>query len=321
MLTEAEERYIPIPLETITVKTAPDFNLYLYQGGGRYTFYREKHTVFRKEDALNLMNNNNKSVYVAASEYSKYQAYLSKNLDKFLSNADTPLEHRAKTLYSISTKLLKEIFRRPRRQENIEIGKGLVNNTIKFLLHDKGAFSSLFSIRSHDYYTFTHSVHVSNLLIAFAKKMSFDDNDLEIIGIGGLFHDIGKSYIPLDILNKKGPLTKEEFTVMKRHVYLGNKILAHSEVMDKPSKHAVIEHHEKYDGTGYPRGLSGVEISPIGRMAAIVDIYDALSSRRSYKEAFDPFSALSLMKDNMSEQLDMDMLKIFAVLLFSQDIA
>jgi putative nucleotidyltransferase with HDIG domain len=148
------------------------------------------------------------------------------------------------------------------------------------------------SIKDKDDYTFQHSVSVCSLLVAFCNILGFDRESIYAAALGGLLHDIGKAKIADRILKKPGRLTRNEFEIMKTHVTEGRKILENIKDISDFSKHIVYEHHERYDGMGYPEGLKGEQISKIGRMAAICDVYDAMSSVRVYHSALIPHETL-----------------------------
>ena len=130
------------------------------------------------------------------------------------------------------------------------------------------------------------------MLVAFCNLTGFDRESIYSAAIGGLLHDIGKAKIDDKILKKPGRLTSQEFEIMKTHVEEGRKILDKIENIPEIAKHIAYEHHERYDGSGYPAGLKGDKISKIGRMVAICDVYDALSSVRVYHNALIPHEAL-----------------------------
>jgi len=313
--------YVPVRLETILSGTTPDFDIYVMVTEGQHTLYREGNTLFTENDVKRLIRNGREHVYIPKEDTQSYISYLEMNLRKVLSDTDLSVERKSKNLYDTSSRVMTDIFEHPEDEKNLERGKNIVDNTVSFLLGDEGAFKSLFSIRSYDYCTYTHSVHVSNLLISLAKVMKVEDSSLRDIGVGGLFHDIGKSRIPKAILNKKGKLSAEEFELMKQHVLYGAEMLENSCVMtNEKSKSAILEHHEKCDGSGYPHGISKTEISTIGRIASIVDIYDALSTNRPYKESFNPFSCLKLMKVEMKDELDSEILTELIMMLHRQSI-
>ncbi len=132
-------------------------------------------------------------------------------------------------------------------------------------------------------------------MVALAQQLGLDNEQIREAGIAGLLHDVGKIVIPGVVLNKPGKLTDDEFSVMRRHPELGHAMLLKSELIPKCALDVCLHHHEKIDGTGYPHSLQGQQISILARMAAICDVYDAITSNRPYKEAWDPASSLAHM--------------------------
>jgi putative nucleotidyltransferase with HDIG domain len=156
------------------------------------------------------------------------------------------------------------------------------------------ALLSVARLKTHDDYTYLHSVAVCALMVALARQLEMDEAQVRLAGVGGLMHDLGKSVMPLEVLNKPGKLTDAEFATMKRHPAAGAEILraggAAPEVQD-----IALHHHEKMDGSGYPDRLAGEHISVLARMGAICDVYDAVTSQRAYKQPWDPAGAMHQM--------------------------
>ncbi|SDF03437.1 HD-GYP domain-containing protein [Sporolituus thermophilus] len=160
------------------------------------------------------------------------------------------------------------------------------------LLKNRATLIHLTDIRTYDDYTFGHSVNVSILSVFTGLSLGFARGQLEELALGSLLHDVGKIAIPPAILNKPGKLAAEEMAVMQQHAATGFAIL-HKQNPEIPllAAHIAFQHHERLDGSGYPRGLKGDEIHPYARIAAIADVYDALTSDRPYRRAMPPHEA------------------------------
>lgn len=156
------------------------------------------------------------------------------------------------------------------------------------------ALLSVVRLKTHDDYTYLHSVAVCALMVSLARQLNLDDEQTRLAGTAGLLHDVGKAGISLEILNKPGKLTNEEFDIMKQHPVMGEDLLRRSGGEDAVLDVA-LHHHEKINGSGYPHGLKGQEISQLARMAAICDVYDAVTSNRPYKAGWNPASAMHQM--------------------------
>lgn len=157
------------------------------------------------------------------------------------------------------------------------------------------ALISLARLKSADEYTYMHSVAVCGLMIALARQLGHNDIFVLEAGTAGLLHDIGKMAVPLEILNKPGRLDDNEFAVIRNHPIGGLNILRRSGFLSVAAIDVCLHHHEKFDGTGYPHGLAGEAISPMARMAAICDVYDAVTSARPYKKPWEPAHSLRQM--------------------------
>jgi len=164
------------------------------------------------------------------------------------------------------------------------------------VLRHPTALISLTRLRTADEYTYIHSVSVCALMTAVARQMELPADQVQLAGQAGLLHDVGKMRTPLEVLNKPGKLTEAEFAVMQRHPAEGVVLLrqwgAPAEVID-----VCLHHHEKFDGSGYPQGLAGTQISLLSRIAAVCDVYDAISSTRPYKTAWSPAEAIRRMAE------------------------
>jgi len=187
--------------------------------------------------------------------------------------------------------------------------KPLVKAMHASVLRNPGALISLSRLKSADNYTFQHSVSICALLVAFCQALGMDAHTVEEAGLGGLLHDVGKMKVPNEILNKPGKLTDDEFTVMKSHASLSMDLLSGVPGVSEMVIQIAGEHHEKMGGGGYPRGVSGDQISQIGRMTAIVDVYDALTSNRVYHKGKEPSEVLKKLLEWSGPHLDGDLVQ------------
>lgn len=154
---------------------------------------------------------------------------------------------------------------------------------------------SLARLKTKDNYTYMHCVAVSALMILLSRSLGLDEQVTREAALAGLMHDIGKTSLPDMILKKQGPLSPEEFSLVHRHPEVGANILKKSGAMSGSVIDACLLHHEKYNGTGYPKGLVADEAPLLARMAAVCDVYDAITSDRPYKRGWDPAYALHQM--------------------------
>jgi putative nucleotidyltransferase with HDIG domain len=202
--------------------------------------------------------------------------------------------NRAKTIYSDANKLMQDMMKGVRlgKQIAVEECEPMIDNIIDSMFRLPSALLPLAQMKTRDEYTFQHSVSVSALAVAFGRVLELPRNEIKDIALGGLLHDVGKALVPGRILNKPGKLDEAEFDVMRSHVVHTAQLLKDVNGISEITFNAAAQHHERYDGTGYPHGLKGDEISLHGQMLAIVDVYDAITSIRVYHKGMPPTEAL-----------------------------
>lgn len=196
-------------------------------------------------------------------------------------------------------------------QVDIERIEPTLEGMLDSIFRNQNALLPLSRLRSHDTYTFEHSVNVCVLMLAFGRTIGLDKEVVKEVGLGALLHDAGKARIPDSILNKPDKLNQVELDYMHAHVALGLEALSSAPRVSHIALSVVGEHHERYDGYGYPNGLRGSEISLYGRMAAIVDVYDALSSDRTYHKAIEPARALKQLVTMSDTHFDRELVHEF----------
>ncbi len=157
------------------------------------------------------------------------------------------------------------------------------------------ALISLVRLKTADDYTYMHSVAVCGMMIALARELGLPEDEVRKAGMAGLLHDIGKIAIPTTILNKPARLSDEEFAVVRGHPEAGHDLLLQVPGIDPAVLDVCLHHHEKFAGGGYPKGLTGTQISLFARMGAVCDVYDAVTSQRAYNKGWDPSDAIRQM--------------------------
>ena len=172
------------------------------------------------------------------------------------------------------------------------------------ILRNPDALIGLARLKSKDDYTYMHSIAVCALMVSLARTLGLDEEQTRQAGMAGLLHDIGKMATPLEIINKPGKLTDEEFGIIKSHPVEGDRILRKSSGISDDIRHACLHHHERVDGDGYPSRLKGEEIHLFARMCAICDVYDAITSTRAYKSGWEPSQSICKMAQSRGTHLD-----------------
>ncbi len=253
-------------------------------------------------------------VVIKKSDVPRYLEYIASLRQYSEHLEDTETKIKALALRETSKAVLQNFLDDPKSGEKIKEVNTLVNGMIDCILQDKDAIYMLLSMKGYDYYTYTHSVNVAALSISMGILSGLKHDDTEKLGMGGMLHDIGKSQISHEILDKQGKLSEVEYNMIKSHVLEGEKIMRAHADFSAESLFAVLQHHEKLSGKGYPLGLAGKEISLFGRISAIADCYDALTTRRPYKAAFTPFNALLMISKDTGDY-DAELLGTFIKML------
>ena len=187
----------------------------------------------------------------------------------------------------------------------------LVDEISDSVARNPTALISLARLKTVDDYTYMHSVAVCAMMVALAKQLKLDEHQTRQAGIAGLMHDLGKAMIPMHILNKPGKLTDAEFAVVKRHPSDGYRMLLTGSDVDPIVLDVCLHHHEKTDGSGYPKGLKDSEISLFAKMGAVCDVYDAITSNRPYKPGWDPAESLRRMAEWSKGHFDPQVFQAF----------
>lgn len=188
--------------------------------------------------------------------------------------------------------------------------RDITNDLMKAIEENDAVAVDINMLKVSDEYTFKHSVDVATISMIVAKKLGLSTDEVYDIGITGLLHDIGKSKIPNEILNKPGRLTDEEFDIMKQHSVYGYRILQDKPDVKESIKLGVLQHHEKSNGKGYPMGVGGAQITQFAKIISVADIYDALVTERPYKHGFSPRDAVEMLMA-MTGELDISSLRAF----------
>ena len=204
---------------------------------------------------------------------------------------------RAARLLASARGAVKDMFQDARMGRAIDrqVMRAVADDIADSVTRNAGALISLARVKTADEYTYMHSVAVCALMVALARQLGLPDDETRAAGFAGLLHDVGKADIPLEILNKPGRLTDEEFAIVREHPRKGWERLRAAGIDDAVALDVCLHHHERYDGTGYPDRLAGEGISLVARMGAVCDVYDAITSNRPYKAGWDPAESLKRM--------------------------
>ncbi|QIZ78246.1 HD-GYP domain-containing protein [Ferrimonas lipolytica] len=220
---------------------------------------------------------------------------------------------QARKLYRQARKLQQQTMESLFKGDAINLDEvgATADEFIESVFRNPSALSCLRLIKQKDDYLLEHSIGVAILMVMFGRQLGFSGQELHHLCVGSLLHDIGKIKVPEKILNKPGKLSEPEFIIMRSHAAYSRDIMKATPGLNQISLDVAAQHHEKIDGSGYPAGLSGNQISKYGRMIAICDIYDALTADRVYRDGMTGPQAMKILRNMTPNQLDEALLHQF----------
>ncbi len=311
-----EAYFTAIDIKKIKGNSMLNFDLYI-KNDKNFILYKNRNLVLKFDELQRLYDKNLENFYIHNKDTKNFRSYLETNIGEMLESENIPVQKKAEVLFESAVNVVEDIFNNPRSGEAIQRSKEMVGHTVNFIVSAPNAFVNLMKIRRYDYYTFTHSVNVCTFLVSLAQKFNITDKQtLKEIGEGGLLHDLGKSMISSAIINKNGKLTKAEFDEIKNHPAYGVKIAKETRDITDVSLSIIGQHHEKVTGRGYPKGLQSSELNVYAKMASIVDVYDAITTNRSYSSAKSPMEAAQFLlsiKEEFDSKILMTFIKMLAV--------
>ncbi|GAA5214209.1 HD-GYP domain-containing protein [Corallincola platygyrae] len=229
---------------------------------------------------------------------------------------NVPLEEeaaRASKLYEKAKTYQKDLLKEIAEGKSVDIEKAeeMADGLIDSVFRNQNALSFMVQMKDKDEYLYQHAVNCATLMTLFARHMDFGRETIQHLAVGMMFHDVGKIHIPRELIDKAGELTEKEFEIAKQHVDFSWEIASSIPHVASETLDVIKQHHERMDGSGYPDGLAGEEISIYGRMAAIVDTFNALTSDRPYKDSVTALTAFNIMKNGTPGEYDQDLLNQF----------
>jgi len=284
------------------------FNLYSYDTDAKSLVIVYKQGVTLSNDDSNILLSHNE-IYAHVTNETFYNSFYQHPLEQKLIPKDI------QPFYQNISKNINELFDNPDSLSNVNKAKTIVSDMIDIIVNDDFTVASFVSILSYDYYTHTHSLNVSVYALCLGKYMDLKKTDLLNLGTSALLHDLGKTKIDNSIINKNGKLTDREFTEVQKHPFYGWLLAKRLGINNKDILDGIHYHHEKIDGTGYPKGLKDKDIPLFARIISICDAFDAITTKRSYKESVGTYDTLILMKTKMANNFDTSIINNFIAIL------
>jgi HD-GYP domain-containing protein (c-di-GMP phosphodiesterase class II) len=305
--------YRLIQLESLIPETLPGVSLFI-RNGGKHVLYKLADLPFTQTDKARLLDNNVNYLFVKADDISTFNQYVESNLSALMNDESLEPLARQNMLYQASVNYVHEIFDSPAVaiKENADRCRKLIQHILNDVMNSEGVMTALSGLVDHNAYTYVHSVQVATYSISLHLKMfELGHDELMDVGMGSLFHDYGKVYIPKELLEKPGKLTATEFMELKKHPEYGHSTLKDLDIFSPVSLGIVKHHHEKENGRGYPDGLTSYHIARSSKVTAIADVFSALTTNRSYRTALSKEEAMEIMYGEMEGSFDMQYLDTF----------
>lgn len=312
------DNYRTVRLENLASNTLLPFPLFICHRSAYSSLfntllalYKPANSPFREDDRKSLSQNSVTELCIRQEDTPLYNEYRENLMSAILADNSIPVSVRGGVLFETAYNFSEELFDNALLAgEKLDRCRRLVEEIADFLFLSADAITSFAPQIVHDNHTCMHSVQVAAITIALCTE-AFRPPWAETvdIGMGALLHDFGKSFIPRKLLEKKGKLSNGEWKIMKEHPAAAYNYLKKSSELSETSLTIVLRHHEKWNGAGYPYGLSQDRIGQIASAAAVADIYSALTARRPYRGPMPPIEAIRLMREEMADALDSDMMQ------------
>lgn len=309
------DQYHPIDINILDKNVNLAFNIFSKVQGAsedRYILYASKEPRYR-DKVRELLQSSElmEELYIHEEDLVLYFEHATDSLREYIINSTASPEKKMAKVYDLSRDVTHQFFEANSSPEILRGSGQVVELMEKCLDNNELGFHGLTKIMEKDYYTYTHSINVGLYCMTFALKIGMPADEVHELGLGGMLHDVGKSGIPKEIINKKGALTDEEFETIKSHTNNGVEVIRALGCYGEKVIQMVGQHHEKYNGGGYHQGLIGDDISLFARICKLTDVYDALTTRRSYKKSLKAIEALTIMKSKMGNEFDPKLLNSF----------
>lgn len=273
--------------------------------GNTAVLYREEGSGLQKPDFNRLRQTGVRTILVHGEDLGKYEALLEDNLSNLLADASIPAEHKASCVHEVGTAVVRELISSEDTTQAVERASNLLDTIMEGVLSQPSVAANLLCMSGHHQTTASHMFAVSTLAILLgAEVMGRDEKALREIGLAGMLHDLGKLQIDRAILNKQTPLTPEELRIIQHHPIESVRLLSSNNTITEQVKQMILQHHERFDGRGYPLGLGGDELMTGSKIISIVDSFHALIGRRAYRKGMSPVDAARVLMYQKGKQFD-----------------
>lgn len=312
------DEYIPISAATLTPSTFVGVDVYLRSAANdSITLYCAASEQLDLAKIERLVDGSAPKLYIHRDDRGLYQQYLREQACHVLEDEQIPVGKRVELMCEVMRDVLNEQFSTGTTESIVETCQTYSKTAVTLLDRNEVFLSDLYRVLHHDYGTFTHSANVSAYAILLGRSLGFTRDELEQIGVGGLLHDLGKLEVDNRILNKPGRLDEAEWNEIKKHPGVGLQRLAHRHDLTFGQLMMIYQHHERFNGSGYPVGCGAEEIHPWARVCAVVDVYEALTSLRPYRHAMKAETAVAVLEKGKDTEFDAEMVRCWRSLVMA----
>lgn len=314
---EVNTEFFPIAVETVNLKRIPPMDIYLQRDSdGQYVLYLSRSMPLDEEDFAVLKEREHCMLWVHEQDYHAYEDFLNYNVLDIIQDKSIPVETKCELTYNASAEVMHKVFESPEPEAVIEASEKVLTPVIEVIFGDHTAAHQFILQSSTDFHLYTHSVNVCLYGMALARRaLGISKQEaMTRFGPGFLLHDIAKTKIPKEIFEKDEPLTEEEERLFQRCPIESLKMVKEFMEVSKEMEEIILQHQEKLDGSGYPYGLIGNQISVGARMCAIAKTFDERSTNKPNKSRMNSFEALMSMREEIPHHLDYELYKDFVYL-------
>jgi len=287
-----------VSVDCIRPEIFPNMAIYL-KSSENYILYKDHERRLTEADLRRLERSFTEFIYVRSGDTQAVDEYLERCLDDALTREDLSSEAKGNILYQASVNSVVDLFESPEESANLNRSRTLIRHMLQYVATDPNALKSLRTVANNNLYLFAHSVQVAALSLLFhEKRFNLAPDEMIDVGIGSLLHDFGMTFICSEVMDKPDALSKFEYHTVKQHTRKGYDFLKGTGHFSQIALQVVRHHHERYDGNGYPDGLKGDAIPRSAQVAAICNVYSALSLERPYRKASSQAEALKAMAED-----------------------
>lgn len=301
---------IPVSMAMLSPKISPGVDIYLKSNtASKAVLYCSGSDLPELSRLKSLMDEGPSKIFIDRQDRDAYQQYLRENWQDLIEDESQPVANRMAVMSEVMRDVLSEEFASKDTGKIVDASQQLGRASCELIGERPIVVRQLSSVLHHDYATFTHCANVSMFAVLLARKLGFSPAEQEEVAIGALVHDLGKLHVDDRILNKPARLDEFEFREIQKHPLIGFSELCHRNELSFPQLMMTYQHHERLNGTGYPVGCTAEEIHPYAKICAIVDVYEALTAQRPYRQPASSKTALAILSKGAGTEFDSEMLQ------------